>query len=196
VNRKDDISDLRVSKLEELLREFAGIFEDRGTVAVDPEEDWMHIQLKDNADLTSNGPYNNGAKDKAVIDETFGKIHDEGKLSWAKGGATGWPAFVAWNNGKGRVVVDVRGLNNNALADAYPMPRQGDTIQGISGRYWLSIFDLRAAFLQRLIAFRDIWILTVVSHRGLETSNVALMGYKNSPAHMQRFMDRILWHLR
>jgi hypothetical protein len=123
-------------------------------------------------------------------------MHKEGKLGWTKRGAIGWPVFVVWNNGKGRVVVDIRGLNANTMMDAYPMPRQEDIMQGISGKYWLSIFDLSAAFLQRLVALQDRWILTVVSHRGLETFNVAPMGFKNSPAHMQRFMDRILWHLR
>ena len=34
--------------------------------------------------------------------------------------------------------------------------------------------------------------LTVVSHRGQETFNVAVMGYKNSPAYVQRQIDRLL----
>ena len=38
--------------------------------------------------------------------------------------------------------------------------------------------------------YRDCF--TVVSHRGLEKSRVALMGSKKSPAHVQRFMDEIL----
>jgi hypothetical protein len=81
VNRKDEISQLQVDLLDSLLKEFAEIFEDCGTVAVEPEEDWMGIQLKESADLESKGPYNDGAKDKSVTDETFRKIHDEGKLS-------------------------------------------------------------------------------------------------------------------
>jgi hypothetical protein len=131
INRKEDISKLQVKELEALLQEFTEIFEDRETVAIEPEEDWVRIQLKEGADLTSKGPYNNGAKDKAVIDKTFGKMHNERKLSWAKGGAIGWPVFVVWNNGKGRVVVDIHGLNTSTLSDAYPMPRQEDIMQGI-----------------------------------------------------------------
>ncbi len=34
--------------------------------------------------------------------------------------------------------------------------------------------------------------LTVVSHRGQESFNVAVMGYENSPTYMQRQFDRLL----
>lgn len=37
---------------------------------------------------------------------------------------------------------------------------------------------------------------SIISHWGLEQSKVALMGYKNSPAHVQRFMDYTLKKLR
>jgi hypothetical protein len=51
VNRKEDISKAQMDELDALLREFSEIFEDRGTVAIEPQEDWMRIQLKDGADL-------------------------------------------------------------------------------------------------------------------------------------------------
>ena len=35
-------------------------------------------------------------------------------------------------------------------------------------------------------------VVTVATHRGQETFNCALMGYRNSPAHAQRTIDRIL----
>jgi hypothetical protein len=108
----------------------------------------------------------------------------------------GWPVFVVWNNGKEREVVNIQGVNTNTVADAYPMPQQEDIMQEISGRYWRSIFDLSAVFLQRCVALQDRWILTVVFHRGLETINVASMRFKNLSAHMQRFMDQILRHGR
>lgn len=34
--------------------------------------------------------------------------------------------------------------------------------------------------------------MTVVSLRGLEVSSVALVGFENSPAYAQRFMDHLL----
>jgi hypothetical protein len=47
-------------------------------------------------------------------------------------------------------------------------------------------------FYQWRIAAKDREKFTIVSHRGLETVGVALMGYKGSPPYTQRMMDMIL----
>jgi Reverse transcriptase (RNA-dependent DNA polymerase) len=46
-------------------------------------------------------------------------------------------------------------------------------------------------FYQWRVAKKDREKFTIISHRGLETSNVAIMGYKGSPPYVQRMMDLI-----
>jgi hypothetical protein len=106
--------------------------------------------------------------------------------------SAGWPVFVVWQKGKGRVVVDLRSLNDKVVKDAYPLPLQQDIILVLKGMLWISVFDLQKAFYQRWVASRDRWKLTVTSHRGQEWFNVVPMGYINSPSHTQKFMDKKL----
>ena len=56
----------------------------------------------------------------------------------------------------------------------------------------MSILDATGFFHQFLVypAFRNRF--TMVTARGLEQSHVAIMGFRNSPAYAQRFMDRLL----
>jgi hypothetical protein len=191
INTEDDITESQIEYLRIVIGRFAVLFEDRGTVARESEDDHMRIVLKPGAELPNKGPYNNSAKDKAVIDTTFDKYHVEGKMGWARPGMTcaASPAFVVWQQIKGRVVMDIRGLNAAVWKDPYPMPRQEDILQAMKGCHWLTTLDLTAAFMHRALHKDSQHLVTVVTHRGLEYFKVAPFGFTNSPAHMQRFMD-------
>jgi hypothetical protein len=76
------------------------------------------------------------------------------------------------------------------------MPRQEDILQAIKGCNWISPLDLTAAFIQRTLHPDSRHLVTVVTHRGLEYFKVVPFGFNNSPAHMQRFMNGRLRHLR
>lgn len=138
--------------MKQLAERFATVFEDRCTVAEEPEEDWLRIHLEPDAKLTPRGPYNSSEKDRQFINTVFDKLHTENKLNWSKGSPIAWLVFVVWKNGKGRVAVDIRGLNDRALPDAYPMPQQKDFIQCLHNKNWLTKLDLSAAFSQRRVA--------------------------------------------
>jgi hypothetical protein len=198
INTTDDITEAQVNSLRRIVRRFIIIFEDRGTVAIESEEDYMQITLRPGAQLPNRGPYNNSAKDRGVIDTTFDKYHAEDKMGWSKQGEArgASPAFVVWQREKGRVVMDVRGLNASVWKDPYPMPRQEDILQAMKGCHWLTTLDLTAAFMQRALHKNSRHLVTVVTHRGLEYFKVAPFGFTNSPAHMQRFMDTRLRELR
>ncbi|KAL2272289.1 hypothetical protein FJTKL_06972 [Diaporthe vaccinii] len=94
------------------------------------------------------------------------------------------------------MVIDLRALNKVVMPDAYPLPLQSDVIRRIRGKKYLTVMDARSFFYQFLVypPHRDRF--TIVSARGQERLNVATMGYRNSPQHVQRFMDRLLRHHR
>jgi hypothetical protein len=197
INRTDEIMPSQCADLVTLIARYSDLFEDKGTVANEHEDEHMKITLKPGAELPNKGPYNNSEKDKKVIDETFDKYHRQGKMGWAQQGVkAAWPAFVVWQKDKGRVVTDIRGLNARVWKDPYPMPRQEDILQAIKGCSWISTLDLTAAFMQRTLHTDSRHLVTVVTHRGLEYFKVVPFGYTNSPAHMQRFMDGRLRNLR
>jgi hypothetical protein len=197
INKTDDILQSQTAELLSVVSRYADLFEDKGTVANENPDEYMRIVLKPNVELPNKGPYNNSAKDREVIDKTFDGYHAQGKMGWAPQGVkTAWPAFVVWQREKGRVVIDIRGLNSRVWKDPYPMPRQEDILQSIKGCHWISTLDLTAAFMQRTSHPDSRHLVTVVTHRGLEYFKVVPFGFTNSPAHMQRFMDSRLRHLR
>jgi len=138
-----------------------------------------------------------GPKDQEFIDETHDKLQRQGKMEWSKDLTPfAFPVFVVWRNvegqRKGRVVVDIRGLNKVTMTDAYPMPLQTDITLAVVGYRYISTVDATGFFHQFQVRTSDRPKLSVVTHRGREHYNVALMGFKNAPAYAQRQINQIL----
>jgi hypothetical protein len=113
INDSDEILPSQHATVRALASRYSDLFEDNGTVAKENEDEYMKIVLKPGVELPSKGPYNNSAKDRKVIDETFDGYHLQDKMGWAKQAVkAAFPAFVVWQKDKGRVVMDIRGLNS------------------------------------------------------------------------------------
>ena len=97
---------------------------------------------------------------------------------------------------KGRLVIDIRGLNKITETDSYSMPLQSDITAAVAGYPYISTVDATGYFHQFLMQIADRHKLTVVSHRGQKQFNVALMSYKSSPPYVQRQTDIILRPIR
>lgn len=79
-----------------------------------------------------------------------------------------------------------------AVNDVYCLPLQEDVISAVKGCNFITVIDAASFFYHWRVHPDDRHKLTVVTHRGQETFNVAVIGFKNSPAYVQRQMDRIL----
>ncbi len=186
--------------LSDLVDEFPTLWVDQGFVKV-PKEEWMKIPLQENWQSKISGKakvYPLGIKDKEVVDKTFDELHRQGRLDWTTQATPfSYPVFVVWKNlpdggRKGRAVVDIRGLNDLILPDAYPLPLQSDIINGLVGCTHIAVLDASSFFYQWRVHPDHQHMLTVVSHRGQETFKVPIMGCMNSIAYVQRQIDRIL----
>ncbi|POS82631.1 hypothetical protein EPUL_004731, partial [Erysiphe pulchra] len=141
--------------------------------------------------------YAAGREDKEIIDKTFDKLHEQSRLYWTKIATPfSFPVFVIFKNSngviKGRPVIDIRALNHIAIPDAYPIPTKMDIIAAVSGCKYISTIDCASFFYQWKVAQKHQHRLTVSSHRGQETFSCAVMGFRNSPAYIQRVIDTIL----
>jgi hypothetical protein len=193
INMTDDITQDQIASLRALVAEFSELWEDRIGRVIEPEEDWMQIPLKPGAVLDSKGRYRVSKRDEAAIDETFDKARADGRLSAVEGIVpVGWPVFVVWKNGKAHPVVDLRGLNDQTVMDAYLLPQPEDVTGRIKGKYYLALVDLQKSFYQLYLAIVDRWKTTMLTHRGQEWWNVAPTGAAGSPSHMQWFMNKLL----
>ena len=95
-----------------------------------------------------------GVKDKEIMDQTFDKMHTMGRLEWTKGPTPfSFPVFVVWKTNsegirKGRPVVDIRGLNDLLIPDAYPLPGQSEVIAILQGCTHIAVLDAASFFYQ------------------------------------------------
>ncbi len=120
-----------------------------------PVEQQLKIPLVDgwqNHKLSSR-PYPTGRKDRELIDQTFDKLHEQGRMEWVDG-LTPFttPIFVVWRHvhgkEKGRVVVDLRPLNRVAIPDNYPLPLQSTIIESLRGKGYVTVVGATAFFRQ------------------------------------------------
>lgn len=93
---------------------------------------------------------------------------------------------------KGRVVVDIRALNQITMPDAYPMPIKSEIIAALAGCPFISLMDCASFFYQRKVLPDYQYRLTVATHRGQETFSCVVIVFRNSPAYVQRIIDTIL----
>jgi Reverse transcriptase (RNA-dependent DNA polymerase) len=83
-------------------------------------------------------------------------------------------------------------LNEIAISDEFPLPRQDKIIQALSGSQWLSTLDALAGFTQLEIEPKEQEKLAFQTHRGLWQFVRMPFGYKNGPSIFQRDMQNIL----
>ncbi|KAJ5232494.1 hypothetical protein N7468_005450 [Penicillium chermesinum] len=169
-----------------------------------PMEQWMRIPMIPGWEDKVPKPqiYKCGTADRAEIDKLFDSLQADGKLKRAKSHTpSGYPVFVVWKwktddkGGRqriGRVVVDLRAQNRLVVKDIYPLPTQADIIAITQGKQYISVFDAAKCFYQWPIHPDDVGQMAVITHRGQEVFQVAIMGFCNSVAYVQRVMDNIL----
>ena len=188
-----------VDAIAMVLNEFPTIWTDIGPVDI-PEDRWMKIPLRSDWESRIKGKtrvHPLGLKDHKIVEETFAELESQGRIfRTTKLTSFGYPVFIVWKPVygvlKGRMVVDIRGLNQLVTPDVYPMPSQAEILASIRGCRYISAIDATAYFNQWRVHPESRHCLTVVSHLGQHTFNCTITGFRNTPAYMQREMDRIL----
>ena len=107
----------------------------------------IHIPLEPGAKEISLPPFHASPANREVIDKQMDKwiqlgVIEPSKSPWAA------PAFIVYRNRKPRMVIDYQKLNEIAISDEFPLPKQGDILQALEGSQWLSTLDALAGFTQ------------------------------------------------
>ena len=107
----------------------------------------IHIPLKPGAKEISFPPFHTSPTNREVINKQMDKwiqlgVIEPSKSPWAA------PTFIVYQNGKPRMVIDYRKLNEIAISDEFPLPKQEDILQALEGSQWLSTLDALAGFTQ------------------------------------------------
>ena len=115
-------------------------------------------------------------------------------------GATEWlsAAFPVPKKVKGdwRGVIDYRGLNEETLADTYPLPNINDILERQGRRHLWSVIDLKDAFSQIPLHEDSRNLAATYTPIGVLRPKCMTQGLKNSPAVWQRMIEWVLGGLR
>ena len=90
------------------------------------------------------------------------------------------------------MVIDYRKLNEIAISDEFPLPKQEDILQALEGSQWLSTLDALAGFTQVEVEPKEREKLAFQMHRGLWQFVRMPFGYKNGPSIFQCIMQNVL----
>jgi Reverse transcriptase (RNA-dependent DNA polymerase) len=90
------------------------------------------------------------------------------------------------------MVIDYWKLNEIAISDEFPLPKQEDILQALEGSQWLSTLDALAGFTQVEVEPKEREKLAFRTHRGLWQFIRMPFGYKNGPGIFQRIMQNVL----
>ena len=102
----------------------------------------IHIPLKPEAKEISLPPFHASPANREVINKQMDKWIEPSKSPWAA------PSFIVYRNGKPRMVIDYRKLNEISISDEFPLSKQEDILQALKGSQWVSTLDALAGFTQ------------------------------------------------
>jgi hypothetical protein len=126
------------------------------------------------------------------IKEEIQRLVDAGLIVPSKSQWTSPVVVVEKKNGKKRLCVDYRKLNNVTKRDLYPLPRIDNMLETLSGCQWFSSLDLASGFWQVELSPQDREKLTFITRFGTYEFTVMPFGLCNAPATFQRLMDTVL----
>jgi hypothetical protein len=150
------------------------------------------INLQENAIPISLPPYHASPAKCMDINKQIDKWFSQGVIRESDS-PWGAPVIVVYQNGKARVCIDYRKVNNITMADEYPLPRQTDILRTLSGSQWLSTFDMLSGFHQLEIVEEHRHITAFCTHKyGLLEFMRLPFGLRNGPAVFQRVMNKVL----
>ena len=148
------LNDEQQLKMRGMLYEVKDVFAASETDIGDVKDFKMAIQLTDNIPIKE--PYRRIPRH--WYDEVRNTISDLVMNGWIKESNSSYSAPIVCakkKDGKLRMCIDYRRLNNKTVADAQPIPRIQDILDGLGGKKWFSTVDMAKAYHQGYIAEHD-----------------------------------------
>ncbi|MBW0564453.1 hypothetical protein O181_104168 [Austropuccinia psidii MF-1] len=101
------------------------------------------------------------------------------------------PVIVAWNNGKSRMVGELRALNTYTVPDRYPIPKIQISLTQISQEVYRSTMHALKGFHQNVVAPRARKYLRIIVHCEVYEYLRMPVGINNAPSHFQIMINEI-----
>jgi len=189
VNLSPDIPKDVLPKLSAILRENCAAFGLNGRLGNAATQ--ARVPLQPDTLPISVPMYAASPAKRAVIEKQVNAWFEAGVVE-PSSSPWGFPVVVVFRNGKPRLAVDYRKLNAKTIPDEFPIPRQSEILQALSGSQVLSSFDALAGFTQIDIAEADREKTAFRCHLGLWQFRRMPFGLRNGPSIFQHIMQGAL----
>lgn len=178
-------------------RRMIAIFEERGLFGPrktrpNPDSEYAaRIQIHPDSTATRY-PHRRLSPDKReALELLIEEMLEDGRIVPSASPYSAPIVMVRKANGKWRFCVDYRGVNQNTIADAFPLPHINDVLAKVQGATVVSCIDLADGYHNLAMHPGDRHKTAFVSPTGLYEWTVLPFGLTNAPAQFSRFMANV-----
>jgi hypothetical protein len=162
---------------------FARLFDKQEASKLPDHKPWDHrIPIQEGKTPTFGPIYSLSEREREALRDYIQENLDKGFIRESTSPA-GYPIlFVPKKNGKLRLCVDYRKLNDITIKNRYPLPRIDQILQQVQGAVRMTKFDLQGAYNLIRMAEGEEWKTAFRTHYGLYKYCVMPFGLTNAPA--------------
>src|SRR6266481_430695 len=172
---------------------FIHLFTDEKGASLPPHRSFDHaIELVDGKQAPFGPIYSLSQHELGVLHEYLDKMIAQGKIKPSKSPAGAPILFVPKPNGKLRLCVDYRGLNNVTVKNRYAPPLMNELRDRVAGAKVFTKLDLRDGYYLVRIKQGDEWKTAFRTRYGHFEYTVMPFGLSNAPATFQAMMNEVL----
>jgi RNase H-like domain found in reverse transcriptase/Reverse transcriptase (RNA-dependent DNA polymerase)/Integrase zinc binding domain/Chromo (CHRromatin Organisation MOdifier) domain len=181
------------TKIPDRYHRFKKVFQKELDTGLPEHTQWDHeIPLKEGTHPKHFKVYSLNERQREALIEYLTDNLRKGYIR-ASTSPAGYPVlFVPKKNGKLRLVVDYRQLNDITIKNRYPLPLISDLRDRLQGSQWYTALDLKGAYHLVRMKEGEEWKTAFRTTQGLYEYLVMPMGLTNAPATFQAMINHVL----
>jgi len=172
---------------------FKELFEETEETALPIHQEWDHeIPIKEGAELKPAKMYPVNREQEREVAAYLEKNLRKGYIRESTSPMASPILFVPKKNGKLRLCVDYRAVNNATVKNVYPLPLIQELMDRLQGARWFTKFDIREGYYRIRVKEGHEWKTAFKTRYGLYEYKVMPFGLTNAPATFQSVINKAL----
>jgi hypothetical protein len=191
--RKEEPEESKTPRLPPEYQEFEHLTKETKDGDLAEHQEWDHeIHLEEGAKLRPGPIYQLTYEQSEELKKYIQKNVKRGYIRPSESSMASPILFVPKKNGKLRLCVDYRQLNNVTKKNSYPLPLITELMDRLQGVKWITKYDIREGYHRIRIAKGHEWLTAFKTRYGLYEYCVMPFGLTNAPATFQALVNKAL----